>query len=132
MSRPPAQPQPHHTRGGARRQAVGRVYAMTGAEAVRLGNLIIESYVIASRRLHVLYDFGATHSFVLESKVVELGLPVRELQYDLVVSMPASRLVKTSTVYTRCLIKVEGRKYRVNLICLPLEGLNVIWLFHFY
>jgi len=26
----------------------------------------------------------------------------------------------------RCLIEVEGRKYRVNLICLPLEGLDVI------
>ena len=27
---------------------------------------------------------------------------------------------------TRCLIEVEGCKYRVNLICLPLEGLDVI------
>ena len=63
----------------------------------------------------MLYDSGATHSFVLESKVVELGLPVRELQFDLVVSMHASRLVRTSTMCARCFIEVEGRKYRVNL-----------------
>jgi len=74
----------------------------------------------------VLYDSGATHSFVSEYIVRELGLPVRELLYDLVVSTPASGMVKTSTLCARCLIEVEGRKYRVNLICLPLEGLDVI------
>jgi len=58
--------------------------------------------------------------------VVELGLPVRELQFDLVVSRPTFGMVRTSTLCARCLIEVEGRKYRVNLICLPLKGLDVI------
>jgi len=97
-----------------------------GTEAVRSGNLIIGSCVNVGRSLHVLYDSEATHSFVSESIVVELGLPVRKLQYNLMVSTPASGLVRTSTMCARCLIEVEGRKYRVNLIYLPLEGLNVI------
>ena len=54
--------------------------------------------MIAGRGLCVLYDSGATHSFVSESVVEELGLPVRELQYDLVVSTPASGMVRTSTL----------------------------------
>ena len=82
--------------------------------------------MIDGRSLCVLYDLGATHSFVSESIVLELGLPVRELQYDLVVSTPTSGLVRTSTLCARCRIEVEGRQYRVNLICLPLEGLDVI------
>ena len=102
------------------------MYTVTGAEVARSGNLIIRSCVIAGRSLHVLFDSGETHSFVSKSRVVELGLPVKELQYDLVVSTPASRLVRTSTVCARCKIEVEGRKYRVNLICLPLVGLDVI------
>ncbi|XP_027905725.1 uncharacterized protein LOC114165266 [Vigna unguiculata] len=126
VPRPSAQSQPQQSRGGVRPQAAGRVYAMTGREAVRSGNLIIGSCMIAGRSLCVLYDSGATHSFVSESKVFELGLPVKELQFDLVVSTPASRLVRTSTLCARCLIEVEGRKYKVNLICLPLEGLDVI------
>jgi len=102
---------------------------MTGTEAVRSGNLITGSCVIAGRGLCVLYDSGATHSFVSESVVEELGLPVRELQYDLVVSTPASGMVRTSTLCARRLIEVEGRRYRVNLICLPLEGLlGMDWL----
>jgi len=47
--------------GSARPQAAGRVYAVTGAEADRSGNLIIGSCVIGSRSLCVLYDSGATH-----------------------------------------------------------------------
>ena len=102
------------------------MYAVTGTEAAGSGNLIIGSCVIAGRNLHVLFDSGPTHSFVLEFRVVELGLPVKELQYDLVVSTPASGLVRTSTVCARCKIEVEGCKYRVNLICLSLVGLDVI------
>jgi len=126
VPRPSTQSQPQQTRGSARPQAAGRVYAMTGAEADRSGNLIIGSCMIADRSLCVLYDSGATHSFVSKSVVMELGLPVRELLYDLVVSTPGSRMVRTSTLCARYLIEVEGRKYRVNLICLPLEGLDVI------
>ena len=79
VPRPSAQSQPQQTRGNARLQAAGRVYAMTGIEANRAGNLIIGSYVIDGRSLCVLYDSGATHSFVSESIVLELDLPAKEL-----------------------------------------------------
>ena len=52
---------------------------MTGVEAAGLGNRIIRSCMITGRSLHVLYDSGATHSIVSESRVIELGLPVKEL-----------------------------------------------------
>ncbi|XP_027912529.1 uncharacterized protein LOC114171973 [Vigna unguiculata] len=109
---PSAQSQPQQTRGSVRPQAAGRVYAMTGTEANRAGNLIFASCMIGGRSLCVLYDSGATHSFVSESIVLELGLPAKELQYDLVVSTPASGLIRTSTVCARCRIEVEGRQYR--------------------
>jgi len=79
-----------------------------GVEAAGSGNLIIGSCVIAGRRLHVLFDSGAIHSFVSESRVVELGLPVKELQYDLVVSTPASGLVRTSTVVLGVRSRLRG------------------------
>jgi len=120
------QSQPPQARGSARPQAAGRVYAMTGTEANRAGNLVFGSCMIDGRSLCVLYDSGATHSFVSESIVLELSLPAKELQYDLVVSTPASGLIRTLTVCARCRVEVEGRQYRVNLICLPLEDLDVI------
>jgi len=42
------------------------------------------------------------------------------------VSTQTSGLVRTSSFCARCLVEVEGRRYRVNLICLPLQELEVI------
>jgi len=79
VSRPSPQPQSQPSGRGARPQATGRVYTVTSAEAAGSGNLIIGSCVIVGRSLHVLFDSGATHSYVSKSRVVELGLPVKEL-----------------------------------------------------
>jgi len=73
-------PQSQQKKKGGRPQALGRVYVMIGAETVGSGNLIIGCCLIAGKSLCVLYDSRATHSFVLESCVQELGLPVCELQ----------------------------------------------------
>jgi len=43
-----------------------------------------------------------------QSLVCELGLSVCELQFDLVVSTPASGLVRTSSLCARCLVEVKG------------------------
>ncbi|XP_047168324.1 uncharacterized protein LOC124837084 [Vigna umbellata] len=48
------------------------------------------------------------------------------MQFDLVVSTPAAGEIRTFTVCIRCPIVVEGRIYKVNLICLPLKELEVI------
>ncbi|XP_027903562.1 uncharacterized protein LOC114163451 [Vigna unguiculata] len=107
-------------------QASGRVYAMTGAEAAGSCNLVMGHCVIVGKSTCVLYDSGATHSFSFETCVQRLGLPVCELQCDLVVSTSASGLVRTSSLCVRCLVEVEGRVYKVNLIWLPLQELEVI------
>ncbi|XP_027932696.1 uncharacterized protein LOC114188293 [Vigna unguiculata] len=99
---------------------------MTGAEGASSGNLVMGCCVISGKRLCVLYDSGATHSFVSESCVQELGLPVCELQFDLVVCTPASGSVRMSSLCVRCLVKVEEHMFKVNLICLSLQGSDVV------
>ena len=82
--------------------------------------------MIAGESLCVLYDSGATHSFVSNACVERLGLSVCELQCELAVSTPTSGLVRTSSLCARCPVEIEGRRYRVNLICLPLQELELI------
>ncbi|XP_052725984.1 uncharacterized protein LOC128194426 [Vigna angularis] len=107
MMRPPNAGR-NQPRGG-RAQAVGRVYAITSAEAASSGNLIIGECLLFGKPCCVLYDSGATHSFISKVCVEKLGLEVSEMQFDLVVSTPAAGEVRTSTMCVRCSIEVEGR-----------------------
>jgi len=128
VTRPPVQtPHQHQQRDrGNKPQATGRVYVMTRVEATGSGNLVMGSCMIAGVSCCVLYDSRATHSFVLDDCVKRLGLPMCELQCELAVSTPASGLVRTSSLCVRCPVEVEGHRYKVNLICLPLQELEVI------
>ena len=76
----------------------------------------------------MLYDYGATHSFISYDYVnrLELGLSVSELPYMLIVSTPAGKLVKTCHCCLNCLFQIDGRSFVVNLICLLLSGLDLI------
>jgi len=81
VTRLPVQtPHQHQRRDrGNRPQAIGRLYAMTGAEATGSSNLVMGSYMIADMSYCVLYDSRVTHSFVSDACVKRLGLPVCEL-----------------------------------------------------
>ncbi|KAG2411027.1 uncharacterized protein HKW66_Vig0016920 [Vigna angularis] len=111
---------------GGRTHAVGRVYAITGAETASSATLVTSICLLLGKPCCVLYDSGATHSFISKACVEKLGIAEREMRFDLVVSTPAAGEVRTSTMCVRCPIEVEGRNYKVNLICLPLKDLEVI------
>jgi len=51
---------------------------------------------------------------------------MRELGCKLIVATPASGEVSTNSVCVGCPIEVASRKFKVNLICLSMEGLDVI------
>ncbi|XP_027941103.1 uncharacterized protein LOC114194895 [Vigna unguiculata] len=99
---PASRPQPSSS---DRPRAAGRVFAMTSTEATRS---------------------GASHSFISHDCVKKLGLSTRDLGCELIVSTPASGQVSTNVACVGCLMEVEGRRFKVNLVCLPLEGLEVI------
>jgi len=84
----------------------------------------------------VLFDLGATHSFISQEYVSRLGLVARDLGCELAVSTPASKQVSTNLVYVGCSIEMAGHRFKVNLICLPLKGLDVIlgmdWLSNYH
>jgi len=109
-----------------RPKAAGRVFALTSVEATQSGNLILDKCLLSDHSLLVLFDSRATHSFISKECVSRLGLVVRDLGCELTVSTLASGLVSTNLVFVGCSIEVEGHRFKVNLICLSLEGLDVI------
>ena len=109
-----------------RARAAGRVFALTTIEATQSDNLILEPYLLLGQSVLVLLNFGATHSFISNACVGRLSLEKRDLGCELLVSTPSLGQVATSSICVGCLMEVVGCRFKVNLVCLPLEGLDVI------
>ncbi|KAF1889125.1 hypothetical protein Lal_00035318 [Lupinus albus] len=106
--------------------STGRVFTMSGAEASDVDGLIKGNCLVAGIPLLVLFDSGATHSFVSVECVDRQKLQIESLPFDLVVSTPTSVPVVVSTFVSRCRVVVNGRTFTVDLICLPLSQLDII------
>ncbi|XP_027927589.1 uncharacterized protein LOC114184481 [Vigna unguiculata] len=120
---PGAQSQPPSS---DRPRAVGRVSAMTTTKASRSGNLILDYWLLFDNSVLVLFDSFASHSFISHDCVKRLGLSTRDLGCELIVLTPTFGQVSTNSAYVGCLMEVEDRRFKVNLVCLPLKGLEVI------
>ncbi|XP_016206505.1 uncharacterized protein LOC107646877 [Arachis ipaensis] len=104
----------------------GRVFAMTADDAIKSDSLIQGQCYVKSRLLTVLYDSGASHSFISETVAHELGLDFTMLDYNLIVRTPTSQNALTSQVCQQVPFVIEARTFIHDLVCLPLCGLDII------
>jgi len=98
---------------------------MTNTEATWSGNLIQDNCVLFGQSV-LLFDLGGTQSLISIECVGRLRFMVFDLGCEHVVSTSASGKVSTNSVCVGCSIEVASRRFKVNLICSPLEGLDVI------
>lgn len=96
----------------------GLVFIMNDTNVVQSENLIQGKCIINGHLINVLYDSGATHSFISHDGVKHIKLPIFLLPYDLIVST-------LTNVLTNCRIFIINRSFYVNLICLPLSHLDI-------
>ena len=109
-----------------RPQNQGRVFAMTHEEAQKSPEMIQGTILLHGNTLHALFDSGASHSFISYECAKRLGLSIDKLSYDLNVSTPMGVKTVTADVCLNCGINVEGHGSVIDLICLPLQHLEVI------
>ena len=74
----------------------------------------------------MLFDSGATHSFISCSCVEKLKLSVSSLNKDLVVETPTRGSMLTSNVCLNYPMEISGRTFLIDLICFPLSQIDVI------
>ncbi|XP_057452419.1 uncharacterized protein LOC130744243 [Lotus japonicus] len=120
-----AEPVPNTARG-RRPSTLGHVFAISGEQAAVTDDLIQGTCTIVGNSLMVLFDSGATHSFIAEECVKRLGLLTADLPFDLVVISPAANRLVTRTACLQCPLIYKDRKFLANLVCLGLTGLDVI------
>nr|KYP46267.1 hypothetical protein KK1_032144 [Cajanus cajan] len=103
-----------------------RVFALIGAEAFTSSDLVKGKGRAASKDVMILFDSGASHSFISYACAAMLGVPVCDFWLRLLVLTPASASVVASDLCAGCPIVVNEKRYKVNLICLPLVDIDII------
>jgi predicted aspartyl protease len=82
--------------------------------------------LIGDKLVSVLYDSGATHSFISTSCAEILGFEIVDLNYKLTITTPSGERMVTCPVCANCAVILENRRFLVDLVVLPLQDLYVI------
>jgi len=108
-------------------QAKGKVFALTGTQIVNEDRLIRGTCFFNSTPLIAIIDIGATHCFIAFDCASKLGLVMSNMNGEMVVKTPAKGSVTTSLVCLKCPLSMFGPDFEVDLVCLPLSGMDVIF-----
>jgi len=102
------------------------VFALTGTQTVNKDRLIRGTCFLNSTPLIAIIDTGVTHFFTVVDCAYKLGLVMSSMNGEMVVETPAKGSVTTSLVCLRCPLSMLGRDFEVDLVYLPLSGMDVI------
>ncbi|GAU43227.1 hypothetical protein TSUD_241170 [Trifolium subterraneum] len=119
-------------------KVTGKVFALNeeGADQVdnliregadQVDNLIRGTCFIHDTPLIAIIDTGATHSFISVDCMKRLNIPVYEMSGCMNIETPASGSVITRLVCHNCPVSVFGRHFGMDLVCIPLSGIDVIF-----
>ena len=104
----------------------GRVYAIT-PQAESADQPVIQGTFLLSRLwARVLFDSGASHSFIAASVVIELGLEVETLEEPLYVSSPLRIRARIGMICRGYELEISGTLLTVDLRIMDMSKFDVI------
>jgi hypothetical protein len=101
---------------------VNHVAAETAQEAQ---DVVFGMFLVNSAPASVLFDSGASHSFISAQFVAKHGIPVHSMSNHMLVSSPGGNM---RAMY-QCLgvnFRMVGREFRANFVVLDSKGIDVI------
>ncbi|GAU10196.1 hypothetical protein TSUD_418680, partial [Trifolium subterraneum] len=102
------------------------VYSLDGEQARGNNALITDVCQLGQSEVVVLFDCGATNSFISVECVMRLGLPSTSLIPPMTVAVATGGKVVSKRVCQNCPVSVAGKIYHVDLICLPLKDMDIV------
>jgi len=104
----------------------GRVYSLDGKKAQANEDLIGGMCFLGQNRVRVLFDCGATCSFISFQCVETLQLTVSPLDPPMIVTTATDEGIVADRVCENCPITISSKTYYIDLVCLPMKQLDVI------
>jgi len=122
---PRGRPQAGNTR---KPQAGGRVYCLEAEEGGDGDSHAVVSgtFIVNTLPTTVLFDAGATHSFINPTTATRLNYTFEELDAQLCVTTPIGSMYRSDLVARNCTINIGGRLFLADLILLGIHGYDII------
>jgi hypothetical protein len=105
--------------------AQGRVNHVTVESTADAPNVVIGTFMVNTHPATVLFDTGATHSFITQSFIEHYGIPTSTLKRCMLVSSPGGQL-RSHVFCPRVSVAIRGVDFSANLMVLDTKGIDVI------
>jgi hypothetical protein len=80
---------------------------MTSDEAQQAQDIVLGMFLASSHHATVLFDSGASHSFISSSFVVKHNLPIATMKHTMLVSLPRGEM-RTKHICSTVSINITG------------------------
>ena len=104
----------------------GRVYAFIPPAESANQPVIWGTFLLSRLWARVLFDFGASHSFIAASVRIELGLEVETLEEPLYVSSPLGIRTKIGMICRGCELEISETLLTVDLRIMDMSEFDAI------
>jgi hypothetical protein len=94
-------------------------------EAPQSQHVVLGIFHTNSHRAIILFDPGASHSFISSKFVAKHNLPITIMKYTMLVSSPGGEM-KTRHICPTISIAIRGVDFLSNLIIIDSKGIDII------
>jgi hypothetical protein len=103
----------------------GRVNHMTSEEAQQAPDVVLGMFLASSHPATILFDSGASHSFILSSFVAKHSMPIATMKHTMLVSSPGGEM-RANHICPTVSISIRGVDFPSNLILQDSKGIDII------
>jgi hypothetical protein len=103
----------------------GKVNHMTSDEAQQAQDVVLGMFLASSHPATILFDSGASHSFISSSFVARHNLLIATIKYTMLVSSPGGEM-RTKHICLAVSITIRAVDFLSNLILLDSNGIGII------
>ncbi|KAA3484065.1 Transposon Ty3-G Gag-Pol polyprotein [Gossypium australe] len=95
-------------------------------EDVAAPDVIAGTFYLFDVTVYALIDPGSTYSYICTTLVTNKNLPVELTEFDVRVTNPLGHSVLVNSICHKCLLRIQGYDFAVDLVLLPLWEFNII------
>ena len=103
----------------------GHLNHVTAKDAQEAPDMVMGTFPVNSVPAAVLFDSGASHSFVTKPFVEKSGMNYSRLIKPMLVQIPGDN-AKANHVCNEVLVEIQGKTFHADLIVLGSQGIEVV------